>query len=123
MSQRLKRVNELLKQEISLIFQKDFDFTNALVTVNAVEITTDLKQAMVYVGILGADKEQERSLEQMTKRRGFIQGRIAKRITLRETPQLMFRVDDSVARGTSVISMMEDIEIPDELPPETGTFK
>ena len=121
MSQRLKRVNELLKQEISLIFQKDFDFTNALVTVNAVEITTDLKQAMVYVGILG--KDQERSLEQMTKRRGFIQGRIAKRITLRETPQLMFRVDDSVARGTSVISMMEDIEIPDELPPETGTFK
>ena len=123
MSQRLKRVNELLKQEISLIFQKDFDFTNALVTVNAVEITTDLKQAMVYVGILGADKDQERSLEQMTKRRGFIQGRIAKRITLRETPQLMFRVDDSVARGTSVISMMEDIEIPDELPLETGTFK
>ena len=123
MSQRLKRVNELLKQEISLIFQKDFDFTNALVTVNAVEITTDLKQAMVYVGILGADKDQQRSLELMTKRRGFIQGRIAKRITLRETPQLMFRVDDSVARGTSVISMMEDIEIPDELPPETGTFR
>ena len=123
MSQRLKRVNELLKQEISLIFQKDFDFTNALVTVNAVEITTDLKQAMVYVGILGADKDQQRSLELMTKRRGFIQGRIAKRITLRETPQFMFRVDDSVARGTSVISIMEDIEIPDELPPETGTFK
>ena len=123
MSQCLKRVNELLKQEISLIFQKDFDFTNALVTVNAVEITTDLKQAMVYVGILGADNDRERTLEQMTKRRGFIRGRIAKRITLRETPQLMFRVDDSVARGTSVISMMEDIEIPDELPPETGTFK
>ena len=123
MSPRLKRVNELLKQEISLIFQKDFVFHNALVTVNAVEITTDLKQGMVYVGILGNDADRERALYDMTKRRAFIQGRIAKRVTLRETPQLMFRVDDSVERGTSVISIMEDIDIPDELPPETGTFK
>ena len=123
MSPRLKRVNELLKQEISLILQKDFVFHNALVTVNAVEITTDLKQGMVYVGILGNDADRERALHDMTKRRAFIQGRIAKRVTLRETPQLMFRVDDSVERGTSVISIMEDIDIPDELPPETGTFK
>ena len=123
MSPRLHRVNELLKQEISLIFQKDFVFTNVLVTVNAVEITTDLKQAMVYVGILGPEGDRKRALGHMAKRRGFIQGRIAKRITLRETPQLMFRIDDSVKRGSSVISIMEDIDIPDELPPETGTFK
>lgn len=123
MSPRLKRVNELLKQEISLIIQKDFVFHNALVTVNAVEITTDLKQGMVYVGILGNDADRERALHDLAKRRAFIQGRIAKRVTLRETPQLMFRVDNSVERGSSVISIMEDIEIPDELPPETGTFK
>ena len=122
MRPRLKRVNELLKREISQLFQKDFVFS-ALVTVNAVEVTTDLKQAMVHVGLLGSDRDCQDALDQMNQRRAFIQGRVAKRVTLRETPQLMFRADDSVARGTSVISLMEDIEIPDELPPETGEFK
>ncbi|MFT5405778.1 MAG: ribosome-binding factor A, partial [Verrucomicrobiales bacterium] len=45
MRQRLMRINELLKREISLVFQKDFVFANALVTVNAVEISPDLRNA------------------------------------------------------------------------------
>ncbi len=123
MSQRLKRVNELLKREISLLFQKDFVFEGVLVTVNAVEIAPDLKQALVYVGILGPERERDAALRQITSRRGFIQNRVAKRVVLRETPQLQFRCDDSVERGSNVLSVMDEIDIPDELPPETGEFK
>ncbi len=123
MRHRLKRVNELLKREISLLFQKDFVFGNALVTVNAVEIAPDLKQATVYVGILGPAKDCREALEQMTARRGFIQTRVSKRVVLRETPQLCFRCDDSVERGSHILSIMDQIDIPDELPPEDGEFK
>ncbi len=119
MKHRLKRINELLKREISQLFQKDFVF-NALVTVNDVEITPDLKQATVYLGILGTEGESNDVFNQVNARRGFIQSRISKRVTLKETPQLLFRGDDSVARGSRVISLMDEIEIPDELPPETG---
>lgn len=123
MRHRLKRVNELLKREISLLFQKDFAFGNALVTVNAVEIAPDLKQATVFVGILGSKIDRKRALELMVERRAFIQARVSKRVVLRETPQLSFRCDDSVERGSHVLSIIDQIEIPDELPPESGEFK
>ena len=125
MRHRLKRVNELLKREISALFQKDFVFGNALVTVNAVEIAPDLKQAIVFVGILGAERDRTRALDLMNERRAFLQSRISKRVVLRETPQLSFRCDDSVERGSQVLSIMDQIDIPDELPPETdsGVFK
>lgn len=119
MKHRLKRVNELLKREISQLFQKDFVFENALVTVNSVEIAPDLKQAMVYLGIIAGNNERKRALKQIEDRRVFMQSKIAKRITLRETPQLLFRCDDSVERGSHVLSIMDGIDIPDELPPET----
>jgi ribosome-binding factor A len=123
MSHRLKRINELLKREISALFQKDFVFGNALVTLNAVEIAPDLKNATVFVGILGSEKDRERALNMMVERRGFIQSRIAKRVVLRETPHLSFRCDDSVERGSQVLSIMDQIEIPEELPPDTGELK
>ncbi len=123
MRHRLKRVNELLKREISALFQKDFVFGKALVTVNAVEVVPDLKQATVFVGILGEERDRECALQTMTDRRAFIQARVAKRVVLKETPQLTFRCDDSVARGSQVLSIMDEIDIPDELPPETGEFK
>lgn len=119
MNHRLKRVNELLKREISLLLQKDFVFENALVTVNGVEIAPDLRQAMVYIGIIGPERNQRKALAQLESRRVFIQGKIAKRVTLRETPQLMFRCDDSVERGSHILSLIDDIDIPDELPPAT----
>ena len=123
MRHRLKRVNELLKREISLLFQKDFVFGDALVTVNAVDIAPDLKQATVYVGILGSENVRQSALDLMAERRCFVQARISQRIVLRETPQLLFRCDHSVERGSQVLSLMDQIDIPDELPPETGEFK
>ncbi len=119
MKHRLKRVNELLKREISLVLQKDFVFDNALVTVNSVEIAPDLRQAMVYVGVIAPDKGRRKALEQLGKKRVLIQGKIAKRVTLRETPHLMFRCDESVERGSHIISLIDGIDIPDELPPAT----
>ena len=53
MSQRLDRVNELLRREISTVLQRDFEFGGSLVTVNGVEITQDLREAKVFVGVLG----------------------------------------------------------------------
>jgi len=53
MSQRLDRINELLRREISTVLQRDFEFGGALVTVSGVDITQDLREAKVFVGVLG----------------------------------------------------------------------
>lgn len=119
MKERLKRVNELLKREISSLFQKDFTFDGALVTVNEVTITQDLKQAQVYLGVLGSEAHKREILEKLQARRPLIQERLSKRVILKHTPQLQFKVDDSVERGVRILSLIDGLDIPDELPPET----
>lgn len=57
MAKRLDRVNELLRREISAVIQRDFEWNGALVTVSEVDVTQDLKEAKVFVSILGGSNE------------------------------------------------------------------
>ena len=108
MSQRLDKINELLRREISTILQKDFEFTNALVTVGGVEITQDLREAKVFIGVLGGSEENV--LEQLAQKRGLVQSRIAKRVVLRCTPILDFRIDKSAERGVEMVNILEEVD-------------
>ena len=58
MSHRIDRVNELLKREIGTVVQKDYEWNGLLVTVNAVETTQDIKEAKVWIGVLGGKSPQ-----------------------------------------------------------------
>lgn len=111
MSRRLDRVNELMKREISAVLQRDFEFTNQLVTVNGVEITQDLKEGKVWIGVLGGRPEPV--LAKLNSQHGMIQNRVMKRVVLRSTPVLEFRHDSSVERGVDVVRLLEEV---DELP-------
>ena len=120
MSQRLQRVDELLKREISSVIQKDFEWQGQLVSVNAVEVTKDLREAKVWIGVLGG--EAEPVLEKLTRKHGMIQSKVNKRVTLRVTPVVYFRLDDSAERGVSIVNVLEEV---DQLPTaeETDTEK
>jgi len=111
MARRLDRVNELMKREISAVVQRDFEFPNQLVTVNGVEITQDLKEGKVWVGVLGGSPGPV--LEKLNAQHGMIQKRVMKRVVLRCTPVLKFYQDSSVERGVDVVRLLEEV---DELP-------
>ena len=70
MSHRIDRVNELLKREIGTVVQKDYEWNGALVTVNAVETTQDIKEAKVWVGVLGG--RVDAVLEKLNHDHGYI---------------------------------------------------
>lgn len=108
MSQRLDRINELLRREISTVLQRDFEFRNCLVTISAVEITHDLREAKVFVSILGTPPAGV--LEQLSKKRGLIQSRVAQRVVLRCTPILSFRADESAERGVEMVNILDEVE-------------
>ena len=108
MSQRLDRINELLRREISTVLARDFEFGGALVTVSAVEITQDLREAKVFVGVLGG--HHSKVLEQLAQKRGLIQSRVAKRVVLRCTPILDFRIDQSAERGVEMVNILEEVD-------------
>ena len=108
MSQRLDRINELLRREISTVLQKDFEFRDCLVTISGVEITQDLREAKVFVSILGTPPGTV--LEKLNQKRGLIQRRIAKRVVLRCTPILDFRVDSSAERGVEMVNILDEVD-------------
>ena len=115
MSQRLDRINELLRREISTVVQRDFEFGGALVTVSGVDITQDLREAKVFVGVLGG--YGAKVIVQLTQRRALIQSRVAKRVVLRCTPRLDFRLDTSAARGVDMINVLDEVDKIPKAPP------
>jgi ribosome-binding factor A len=107
MAKRQDRVNELLRREISGVLQRDFEWKNALVTVSDVDVTQDLKEAKVFVSILGGSAPG--ILDQLERKRGFIQGKVSKRVVLRNTPVLIFRQDKSAVRGVEVVNLLDKV--------------
>ena len=87
---------------------RDFEFGGALVTVSAVEITEDLREAKVFVSVLGG--HHSKVLEQLGQKRGLIQSRVAKRVVLRCTPILDFRIDQSAERGVEMVNILDEVE-------------
>ncbi|MDD5201309.1 MAG: 30S ribosome-binding factor RbfA [Terrimicrobiaceae bacterium] len=109
MKYRLKRVCEVLKRELGLIIVRELRFSSPLVTVSDVDITPDLKQAHVFVSVIGNDAQGRDAIEQLQKNRAMLQHELSRRVTLKHTPHLNFKLDESLERGTRVISLMDEL--------------
>lgn len=107
---RLNRINEELKREISNII--NYEVTNSNVTgmisVTGVKISPDLKYAKVSVSILNS-KNVKQTLAGLKSSSGFIRSRIAEKINLRVTPELVFELDDSMQYGEKIDTILKDI--------------
>lgn len=116
MKHRLERVNELLKRELGDLLTREVSFEAALVTVQQVDITPDLKHAHVFVSVIGTDDQARAAMAKLHDNRKSLQHLLSKRVVLKYTPQLHFKLDDSIVRGTRIISILEQIEIPPDEP-------
>ena len=112
MKHRLDRVNEVMKRELGDLLRREFTFTAKLVTVQQVDITPDLKQAHVYIGVIGNDEEQRAAMAQLHDGRQALQAELAKRVVLKFTPKLHFKLDETIERGTRIINLLEELNIP-----------
>ncbi len=114
MSNRLQRIGELLKREISTVVKRDFEFTDLLVTIQHVDVAPDLRTAKVFVGVFGDVEKRTAVISKLNKARGPIQSQMMKRVVLRNTPRLSFDLDDSIERGVRMVNILDDLgEIPD----------
>lgn len=107
---RLNRINEELRKEISNIISFELKNPDAtgLISVTKIKITPDLKYAKVYISMLNS-KSEEKTLEALKKSEGFIRSLVAKRINLRITPELVFEKDDSMEYGAKIDSILKDL--------------
>jgi len=114
MKHRIERVCEVLKRELGRIILRELTFSTPLVTVSGVEITPDLKQAHVFVSALGNDAQRQNVLTVLEQNRGMLQAQVSKRVVLKHTPHLNFKLDDSIERGSRVLNILDDLGLDEE---------
>ena len=107
---RLGRIDEEYRKEISNIISYKLKNPNVtgLISVTKVKVTNDLKYAKVYVSIMNS-KNQKETLAALKKSSGFIRSELAKSVNLRNTPELIFELDDSLEYGARIDSILKDI--------------
>jgi len=109
MTDRMRRVNESIRQVLSERLPELKDPRIGFVTVTGVEATSDFEHAKVFVSVLGAEDERERSLAGLEAAHGVLQSSIAHELKLKRTPQLTFEYDPSVERGVRMTKLIDDL--------------
>lgn len=108
---RIEKLQELIKQEMSKMLLTDLkDPRIGFVTVTDVEMTGDLREAKIYVSIMGNAEQVKSSLEGLSSALGFIRREIGQRVRLRFTPEISFALDTSLDYGDHIQKLLLQVE-------------
>ena len=108
---RIEKLQELIKQEMSKMLLREIkDPRIGFVTVTDVEMTGDLREAKIYVSIMGGEEKVQESLKGLKSALGFIRREIGRRIRLRFTPEISFALDTSLDYSEHIQKILLDIE-------------
>ena len=113
MKNRIARVNELIHRELSELVLKELTFDAKLVTIQEVSVTPDIKHAHAYVGVIGTDAEAHKAVRKLNARARHFQAEIGKRVTMKFTPNLHFKLDTAGPRGDRVMQILDELGVPD----------
>jgi ribosome-binding factor A len=113
--ERMRRVNEALKEVLSEGLGELQDPRIGFVTVTGVEASPDLRHARVFVSVLGSERKRERTLAGLSAAHAVLQARIAREMRMKRTPQLTFEYDPSVERGVRMSQLIDELA-PDDDP-------
>jgi ribosome-binding factor A len=114
MSDRMRRVNEAVRQVLSEAVGELKDPRIGFVTVTGVETSPDLRHARVYVSVFGSESKQQQSLAGLEAAHGVLQRRLGRELRLKRTPQLAFEYDRSVERGVRMTQLIDELAPDDE---------
>ena len=108
---RIEKLQELIKQEMSKMLLTDLkDPRIGFVTVTDVEMTGDLREAKIYVSVMGGAEQVKSSLEGLNSALGFVRREIGQRIRLRFTPEISFALDTSLDYGDHIQKLLLQVE-------------
>jgi ribosome-binding factor A len=115
-SRRAQKVAEAVREVISMAILAELKDPRVRdVTVTYVEVSEDLRYAKVHVSVMGDQTHQDLSLHGLQSAAGFLQAKIAKRLELRYTPRLSFKLDQGVKRSIEIAEILHRV-LPPALP-------
>jgi ribosome-binding factor A len=105
---RMRRVDEAMREVLSDAITSELkDPRVGFVTVTSVDTSPDLRQAQVYVSVLGTDAVRRRSLDGLQSAHGYLQRRVADELHLKHTPTLDFVYDDTLDKAERIEELLE----------------
>ena len=114
---RPKRVADMIKNEIGLLLlSKIQDPRLAHVVIVAVEVTRDLRKAIIYYSVLGDEQQVKNAAEGLARAKGFIRSHLARELGMRATPNLVFKLDLSMVHQQEMEMLLKEIKTDVESP-------
>ena len=106
---RTRRIGEEIRKIVSTMLINGIKDPriNSLVSVTDVEVTSDLSYAYIYVSILGGDEES--TLDGLKSACGYIRREVGKNIKIRHTPEIIFKIDDSLLKGMYMDELIKKV--------------
>lgn len=107
---RPQQVADLLREELAALIQRDLrDPGIGFVTLTGVDLTDDLRNARVYVSVLGDEEREREALDALRRATSFLRRAVASRLGLRLVPHLAFFADPSVRQGARIEDLLSDL--------------
>ena len=109
MSERMRRVNEALREVLSESIPTLKDPRIGFVTITGVDTSRDLRPATVHVSVLGSERKRDATIAALQSSHGVLQGRINSELHLKRTPQLTFQYDPTIERGVRLSRLIDEL--------------
>ncbi|MDE2938086.1 MAG: 30S ribosome-binding factor RbfA [Chloroflexota bacterium] len=112
MTRRADRINGLLRQEISLLLSREIKDPrlNGIISITEVQTTSDLRNARVFVSVLGDQDTKEAALDGIQSAASFLRRSLRDRLKLRYVPFLKFALDESIADADALLRVMDRLQ-------------
>jgi len=111
---RIQRTNEDIQRVLASLLRgiKDPRVNQGMISVTAVDTTSDLHQAKVYLSVYGLESEKE-FLKGLKSATGYLRHELGRSLALRHTPELHFELDKSIERGARISTILGGLDIPE----------
>lgn len=110
-----RRINDEVRRELAEIIRDIKDpRVSRMTSIMDVEVAPDLKACKIWVSVLGSQEDGQRTMEGLHSASGFIRSELARRVNLRNTPELRFILDDSIAYGVAMSAKIDAVKAQDE---------
>jgi ribosome-binding factor A len=117
-SRRIARLNDAFREEISDLLRRQAKDPRLafFITITRVEISADISHAKVFVSVMGSEEDRETALRGLEAASSFLRRQIGHRLSLRRSPELSFRRDDSMEQGAHVLELLDEVSEQENTP-------
>lgn len=120
---RVVRVNELVKRELSAILHTRYQAQTVRITISEVEVAPNLRSAVVYYNVIGGEEDRVAARHFFSREHGELRNQLGRVVVLKYLPHLKFHFDDSLARGSRMNTLIDELGLDgetdaDALPPD-----